>query len=237
MGIEQKIRRVWRQMLLTGLMAVAGPAAAQSPPYGPWGTIRLSGSSLPDATQITVPLRKQGADTSFVFYTESEWYKLTIPYGLSGAGGSRGFSPGDSVFLRMESGGKRYKRFIGLWQGGQAPRIDINFGGQDIVTGIGDLVQQAGPEGYALVQNCPNPFNAMTQIRYTLPQRDDVRITIYDIRGRKVKTLAERTLPAGEYLLTWDGTNAAGQQVASGAYLYQIRTKRYAESKKMLLLR
>ncbi len=88
------------------------------------------------------------------------------------------------------------------------------------------------PSTLDLIQNYPNPFNASTLIRYSLPQASDVRITIYDILGRRVETLVQGEQPAGYHQITWDARDQS-----SGMYFYKIQAGEYSETKKMVLLK
>ncbi len=65
----------------------------------------------------------------------------------------------------------------------------------------------------------PNPFNPQTEIRFTLPAGGDVKLTIFDVRGRAVRTLVSGTLAAGAHAIVWNGRNDAGRAQASGVYL------------------
>ncbi len=93
------------------------------------------------------------------------------------------------------------------------------------------------PETFQLSQNYPNPFNPETNINFSLPKQGRVRLVIYDILGRAIKTLADGTYAAGTHSLKWNGRTNTGQQAASGAYIYRIVTKDFAGSKKMLFLK
>jgi PKD repeat protein len=93
------------------------------------------------------------------------------------------------------------------------------------------------PQTFSLAQNYPNPFNARTVIRYSLPQDSKVEITIYNILGRKVKTLVNEHQQAGYKTVIWDGTNQKDRTVASGVYFYKIKAGDFTSSKKMLLLK
>jgi len=97
--------------------------------------------------------------------------------------------------------------------------------------------QTAIPTEYALHDNFPNPFNPTTTIRYDLPVKAKVRFTVYDMLGRQIKTLVDDEVAAGYHTITWDGTNQHGIQVGTGVYLYQIETKNYRDSGKMILLK
>jgi len=79
------------------------------------------------------------------------------------------------------------------------------------------------PSQYALHQNYPNPFNPVTTISYDLPENGLVNITIYDMLGRQVKTLINKTQNAGYKSVIWDATNDYGKPVSAGIYLYQIQ--------------
>lgn len=93
------------------------------------------------------------------------------------------------------------------------------------------------PEKYALYQNFPNPFNPTTQIRYDIPENTHVRINVYNTLGQRVVTLLDNIQVAGAYSVIWDSKNSSGQDVASGLYIFRIETRKFTDSKKMLLLK
>ena len=93
------------------------------------------------------------------------------------------------------------------------------------------------PKEYILNQNYPNPFNSVTTLRYDLPEQSDVTITIYNMLGRKVKTLVNSTQDAGFKSVIWDATNYQGNPVSAGVYLYKIQAGEYISTKKMVLLK
>ena len=93
------------------------------------------------------------------------------------------------------------------------------------------------PNVYALHQNYPNPFNPTTILRYDLPEDTRVRITIYDIMGREVRTLFNNQQNAGFKSVRWDATNNAGSPVSAGLYLYMIQAGEFRQTKKMVLLK
>ncbi len=68
----------------------------------------------------------------------------------------------------------------------------------------------------------PNPFNPQTEIRFALPQGARATLAIFDIRGRKVRTLVECDLPAGEHLTVWEGRDDDGRAQPSGVYLAKL---------------
>jgi len=81
------------------------------------------------------------------------------------------------------------------------------------------------PFDFALEQNFPNPFNPTTTILYALPEVSDVRLTIFDITGREIKTLVSTSQAAGWYMVQWDGMSRAGLPVAAGVYIARIQAK------------
>ena len=93
------------------------------------------------------------------------------------------------------------------------------------------------PEKFTIHQNYPNPFNPVTTLRYELPEQTHVNITIYDMLGRKVKTLINQTQDAGYRSVIWDSTNNYGKPISAGIYLYQIQAGEYMQTKKMVLLK
>ena len=93
------------------------------------------------------------------------------------------------------------------------------------------------PGVFKLHQNYPNPFNPVTTLHYDLPVNGLVNITIYDMLGRKVKTLINQTQDAGYKSVIWDATNDYGKPVSAGIYLYQIRTGEHISTKKMVVLK
>jgi hypothetical protein len=93
------------------------------------------------------------------------------------------------------------------------------------------------PRQFSLSQNYPNPFNPTTKIEFTLAKSGFVTLQIYDVRGRKVRTLVSENLPSGYKSVLWDGKNDDGKDVASGVYFYQLKVGDFSEPKKMLLLK
>ena len=93
------------------------------------------------------------------------------------------------------------------------------------------------PNEFSLNQNYPNPFNPTTQIKYDLPSDSYVNISIYDVMGRKIKSLFNNNQTSGYYSLRWDATNDIGEGVSAGMYIYTIQAGEYRSTKKMVLLK
>ena len=87
-----------------------------------------------------------------------------------------------------------------------------------------------------LGQNYPNPFNPGTTIRYDLPRAMQVRLSIYDLRGRHLATLVDGWREAGAEV-SWDGKDDAGNTLASGTYIYTLHTPEGSQSRRLTLLR
>jgi hypothetical protein len=93
------------------------------------------------------------------------------------------------------------------------------------------------PEEFALYANYPNPFNPYTTISYDLPEQAQVTLGIYDLLGKKIKTLVNQSQDAGNKIAMWDGTDELGRQVSAGVYLYQIQAGDFSQTRKMVLLK
>ena len=93
------------------------------------------------------------------------------------------------------------------------------------------------PDNFFLFNNYPNPFNPSTIISYNLPIDSHVNIAIFDVLGRKVKTLTDQYMKVGKHLIQWNGVNDQGKLVAGGVYIYKIQSGDYKESKKMILVK
>ena len=95
----------------------------------------------------------------------------------------------------------------------------------------------AVPRQFALHQNFPNPFNPATRIRYEIPKACDVKIAVFNMRGELVKWIIDKHQQPGYYEMNWDGHNNAGQQAASGLYLYRMQAGTYVKTRKMVLMK
>ena len=94
------------------------------------------------------------------------------------------------------------------------------------------------PTSFELAQNFPNPFNPSTTIRYGLPKEAKVTVTVYNLLGKTVVTLVDdETKKAGSHIVTWNGSNASGRQVASGVFVYQLRSGNLRMTKKLILMK
>ncbi|HNX01286.1 MAG TPA: FlgD immunoglobulin-like domain containing protein, partial [Candidatus Cloacimonadota bacterium] len=89
----------------------------------------------------------------------------------------------------------------------------------------------------SLAPNYPNPFNPTTTIEYQIPQAMDTDLSIYNIRGQKVRTLQHGYTNAGTFKFVWDGLNENGGKVSSGVYFYRLDTAKDHLVRKMVLMK
>lgn len=92
------------------------------------------------------------------------------------------------------------------------------------------------PTAFALHQNQPNPFARTTTIRFDLATESEVRLALFDAQGRRVRTLASGTRPAGFHTLEWDRRDDAGREVEAGVYLYRLEAGAFRAQRKVVLL-
>nr|NIM98287.1 T9SS type A sorting domain-containing protein [candidate division Zixibacteria bacterium] len=97
--------------------------------------------------------------------------------------------------------------------------------------------EESRPESFSLSQNYPNPFNPQTQIKYALPEDCDVKLTIYNLLGQKVRVLVDEHQSAGYKRVHWDGKDERGHDLASGIYFCKIRAGEFTDAKKMILIK
>ena len=93
------------------------------------------------------------------------------------------------------------------------------------------------PATFKLAQNYPNPFNPSTTINFQLPRNEIVELKVYNRLGKEIRTLANSSYAEGNHSIVWDGKNNLGNSVASGVYIYRIKTGKYTKSLKMNLIR
>ena len=92
-------------------------------------------------------------------------------------------------------------------------------------------IEIPAPEQFMLEANAPNPFREQTTIRFSLPDRQQVRLDVYDVLGRRVRRLVNAALPAGQHEVVFDAAGAS-----SGVYFYRIRAGGYTETRKMVVV-
>ena len=100
-----------------------------------------------------------------------------------------------------------------------------------------EMIDANVPTSFDLQQNYPNPFNPITHFKYNLPKTSQVKVTVYNMMGRKVATLVDKKQSAGTFQVTWDGTDVRGRRVSSGVYFYKLEAGSFNMTRKMLLMK
>ena len=117
----------------------------------------------------------------------------------------------------------------------------INAGGELVQSSVSIVQFQPVPDKYELYPNYPNPFNSSTVIEYAIPEKSNVSIEIYDLRGYKVRSLVDSPHEAHYYRRLWDAKDDNGRLVASGLYFMRIvavgETRTFTKTKKMMMIR
>jgi len=128
---------------------------------------------------------------------------------------------------------------VGLRQGNSSSSVQAVVDGIIVSTGwpfASTGVRPSGavepPAEFSLAQNHPNPFNPETAIRFSLPHRSDVRLSVHDVLGREVALIMEGTLSAGEHRAMFNG-----RSFASGVYFYRLQAGSNAVTRRMVLLK
>jgi hypothetical protein len=109
-----------------------------------------------------------------------------------------------------------------------------------VCTGYGDPLSASVPARhsvFALHQNHPNPFNPTTTIAFSLPEQLHACLIIYDLGGRRIRTLVNGVQSEGVKQAVWDGKDSAGNPVSSGVYFYRLKAGGKVLTKKMVLLK
>lgn len=166
--------------------------------------------------------------TAFLFHTYSSSGSITLNSGTSYTSVGGIGSPNAGV-LYLEKG-----EVFAQGTGSAVFKLGITYNVTStpvvitgITTGNGSI-----PTEYALIQNYPNPFNPVTRIKYQLPEKGLVKLTVYDIRGVEVSTIVNGVQNAGTYDIEFNGS-----RLSSGVYYYKLETNGFVETKKMMLVK
>ncbi|KAA3632219.1 MAG: T9SS C-terminal target domain-containing protein [Calditrichaeota bacterium] len=118
-----------------------------------------------------------------------------------------------------------------------APQIVSGIVDVTIATDISDETELELPKEISLSQNYPNPFNLSTTIEFSLPERSEITLNLFNILGQKIQKLAFGYFPAGTHSVEWDGHISGGDIAPSGIYFYRLESNSSVFVKKMLLLK
>ena len=103
--------------------------------------------------------------------------------------------------------------------------------------GVQEGISTEFPQAFTLQQNRPNPFNPVTVIQYDMTEPGLVILTVYDLLGREIKTLAKGFQGSGIHEVSWNGTDSNGSHVSSGTYLYTLQAGGRSETKRMTFVK
>lgn len=148
-----------------------------------------------------------------------------------GGGGGRSLAAGGDLVLTGTAG----QAAVGRAQGG-AVSLEAGFW-----TSLANVVSAAGPSLPSAVDGFepayPNPFNPSTTVRFQLERAGRARLSVHDLRGRRVRVLVDGNLPAGRHERTWRGTDDRGGALASGVYMLRLETAGADHLQKVTLLK
>jgi len=114
------------------------------------------------------------------------------------------------------------------------PKVDEDSINQNLILSRPDPVQvaQNKPVEFSLDNNYPNPFNALTTIKYSVEKPGNISLEIYNLNGQKLETLVDEHQSVGKHSVNWNADN-----YPSGTYIYQLRQGRMKDSGKMSLVK
>ena len=115
--------------------------------------------------------------------------------------------------------------------------VVLEFGDKSSPTSVKDNDVTSLPKSFELHQNYPNPFNPTTTISFELNRTADVRLDIFDVSGRLVKTLVNARQSVGSHNVIWNGTDLNSNKVSTGIYFYSLVVNSQKTVKKMTLIK
>jgi hypothetical protein len=227
---------------------------------GPWSDhanrigVAVDAESGPDPFDALEPPSPPGAAVLYLRLPEGSeraWRTDVRPPG-------RGIEKWD---LKMTGGSKRTLRVTGFgtlpadaearltWDGGHqrilragetvhlpddltAARLWV--GGAEILDGE---IGPPSPRKLELMNPYPNPFNGGTRIGFALPVSTELRLEIFDLRGRRLRTMVQGEMGAGIHSVEWDGRDGRGRSVAAGIYLCRMQAEGFSACRRLTLVR
>lgn len=139
----------------------------------------------------------------------------------------------DDVFFELH---KEHDYFIQV-STDNSHLMNIYFGHTNYEEPHDENESNVDPIKTSLSNNYPNPFNPTTTIKFSLAKDSNVKLSIYNIKGQKIKTMINNKLVKGNHSVIWNGTNDKNQAVSSGIYFYSIETDDLTITKKMILMK
>ena len=153
--------------------------------------------------------------------TRDAWQVVEIPLADLNLMG-----PITSLLLEGNFAGELYLDDVGLVAG--TPPVP---------TAVSDAADLVLPNTVSLAPNLPNPFNSQTTISYALPAAGRVDLAVLNVLGQRLVTLVQQQHTAGAHTASWDGRDSQGRRMASGVYLYSLRSGQQVQTRRLLLLK
>ncbi|OGB60287.1 MAG: hypothetical protein A2Y94_05995 [Caldithrix sp. RBG_13_44_9] len=183
-----------------------------------------------DTMNINIFLSENGSEVSAGHLisnsSAADWTSFNIPF--------TSYLNADSARITMSAAAEP-KNGVGVL-GNSVLYVD-NLSFDILITSIPEQPTDRIPGTFILHQNYPNPFNPSTAISFDIPQAVNVKVDIFDITGRRIRTLLDEPKVAGSYDVIWNGTDDTGNSVASGLYVYRLRAGDFIQSKKLLFMK
>jgi hypothetical protein len=163
--------------------------------------------------------------SAFCQNSKVDWYSFNMGFASS---------TGSNTMVKSVVG----QSFIGTAMQGNNI-IESGFLADTIFRGVMVAVRDVDglPTSYELYQNYPNPFNPSTAIRFDIPHRSFVDLTVYNLLGQQVASIIKEEKDPGRYTIVWRGTNDDGLSVTSGIYFYRLRTDEFTQTKKFMMVK
>ncbi|MFH1213621.1 MAG: FlgD immunoglobulin-like domain containing protein [Candidatus Neomarinimicrobiota bacterium] len=177
--------------------------------FNSWNGTLMSDDNSDGIYSVVIPLMPYSTH-NFKFRINRSWNDATCEFPSGGP--NRVYTVGDST-----------DNVVNYWYNDQ------------VLVGVDDEAML--PKVFALHQNYPNPFNPTTTIKYDLPKESYVKIVIYDIMGREVRTLINAKQPAGYQTVQWNAVNNQGNQISSGFYICVMQAGDFHKTQKMTILK
>jgi len=210
------------------------------------GPVVLAGSIATDPSPILVPDPAVLTATISDVYTgnsdiaAAEWSEGAVPAPAGGGTAMTGAfsSPTVAVSANLDSNALptgtvtlwvRGQDSAGQW--GNATSLDV------LVNSSAGLAADGRPLRFALYGSTPNPAQGETAVRFALPRTTAVTLEVFDIGGRRVRTLADGTMEPGGRSISWDGRDGGGKELGSGIYFYRLAAGGDVAVKKLTLIR
>jgi immune inhibitor A len=199
------------------------PACLVDPVSLDFGTVTVGGS-----TDDTFTITNTGGGTLAGTVSEA-----CGEYSIVSGGGAYSLGAGQSVVVTVRFTPSTGDTFVCVVETGETSCSDVSCLG--VGEDLTDVPSQVS--SFALHQNSPNPFNPMTVISFDLPRDQLVRLSVYTMDGRRVATLRDGIMPAGQHEATWTGTDDGGRPMPSGLYFYRMEAGPFSETRRMILVR